>query len=63
MEELKTCPFCGGEAVMLTTDEVGYLWNDRYMVRCGSCMCGTGHYADAVRAQEAWNRRVVPSQN
>lgn len=56
--ELKTCPFCGSEADIFTSDEVGYLGNDRYTVKCGNCFCGTGHYKDPVRATEAWNKRV-----
>lgn len=63
MNELKQCPFCGGAAEIFTTDEVGYLGVDKYTVRCGACMCGTGHYADATRARESWNRRVTVDQN
>ena len=63
MEELKQCPFCGNRAYLFTTDELGYSEKDRYTVKCGSCFCGTGQYADQERAKEAWNRRTVPSQN
>lgn len=56
--KLKPCPFCGSEADIFTSDEVGYLGNDRYTVKCGNCFCGTGHYKDRGRSVEAWNRRV-----
>lgn len=59
MSEIKLlpCPFCGGEAEVFTSDEIGYLGNDRYTVKCGSCICGTGHYKDRQRAIEMWNTR------
>ena len=56
--ELKPCPFCGGEADIFTSVEVGYLGSNKFTVRCGNCFCGTGHYEDTERAKEAWNRRV-----
>lgn len=58
MEDLKTCPFCGSVADVFRTDELGETERDRYTVRCGVCMCGTGYYADPARAQETWNHRV-----
>ena len=53
----KPCPFCGGEADIFTSNEVGCPGNDRYTIKCGNCFCGTGHYKDPIRAAEAWNRR------
>lgn len=61
-EKLEPCPFCGGDADVFSVDEVGYLGGDKYTVRCQSCMCGTGHYADMERAKVAWNRRT-PAHN
>jgi len=60
MEKLKPCPFCGGEASLFTTDEIGYLGSDRFTTKCNGCFCGTGHYAGPERAIEAWNRRPAP---
>lgn len=56
--ELKPCPFCGGEADIFTSAEVGYLRSNGFTVRCCNCFCGTGMYKDIARAKEAWNRRV-----
>lgn len=56
-EELKPCPFCGGEASLFTAEEVGYIGDEHFAVKCNGCFCGTGHYADPGRAAEAWNRR------
>lgn len=56
--ELKPCPFCGGEADIFTSVEVGYLGSNKFTVRCGNCFCGTGNYKDIARAKEAWNRRA-----
>lgn len=58
MEQLKPCPFCGEEAQIFTDDEMGYLGNAQYLVRCGNCLCGTGHYNNPEYAIEAWNKRA-----
>jgi Lar family restriction alleviation protein len=60
MSELKPCPFCGGEASLFTTDEIGYIGDEHFTVKCNGCFCGTGHYADPERAIEAWNRCAHP---
>jgi Lar family restriction alleviation protein len=54
MEELRECPFCGGEA---NIDEMS---QDYYMVCCSKCgiSCEFGTYLTAI---EMWNRRF--SQN
>lgn len=57
-EELMPCPFCGGEASLFTAEEVGYIGDVHFTVKCNGCFCGTGHYADPGRAAEAWNRRA-----
>lgn len=54
MSELKTCPFCGGEARFET-------YGDAYCaVVCQSCNCGTNtmSFDDSMRAVAAWNRRA-----
>ena len=53
MEKLKPCPFCGEEAQIFTDDEMGYLGNAYYLVKCGNCLCGTGHYNNPEYAIEA----------
>lgn len=63
MNELKACPFCGGEASLFTTDEIGYIGDEHFTVKCNGCFCGTGHYADPERAIEAWNRRAQQPNN
>lgn len=65
--ELKSCPFCGGDAVLDfarksfryvanngTMKDVGYY----YTVRCLECDCGIGIYENPTMATKAWNRRV-----
>lgn len=49
---LSPCPFCGGKVIKLTSTD------GRYMIRCGTCFCGTGIYADIDRAIETWQRRT-----
>lgn len=55
MDELKPCPFCGGEAKISHYD-------NRSAVICMSCLNQTGAYDDCndAKAIIAWNRRAVP---
>jgi len=55
MEEMKPCPFCGGEAG-ITWDK----WKDDELYCCVECDCGvsTGVYETADEAVEMWNRRI-----
>lgn len=58
MTELKTCPFCGSEAVMetfTTTREK----EPRYRVRCSGCWCETDwdNWSED-EAADKWNRRA-----
>lgn len=61
MQEIKSCPFCGGKGVL--SGEV------RYFVKCSNCRArvGSSHYIHGdekselkakERAVEMWNRRV-----
>ena len=66
MEELKKCPFCGGEASV----EDEYCWSPSfynpdgrdgvfmYYVKCKKCGATTKLYSSKVKAIEAWNRRL-----
>lgn len=55
MEELKPCPFCGGEARIQT-------FHFRYRVGCGTTGCIAGRINRAFDTPEeaaaAWNRRA-----
>lgn len=48
--ELKTCPFCGGEAVLCKGNEISY-------VQCTKCGCRTDTYYGIKHAVNTWNRR------
>ena len=50
--KLKPCPFCGGEAVILKTNEF-------YRVCCKSCPCDVGRWVCTSESElaEFWNRR------
>ncbi len=51
--DLKSCPFCGGKAVV---EECG---THEYFVRCGRCSIAQDKlYAQKCDAKRAWNRRV-----
>jgi Lar family restriction alleviation protein len=51
-EELKKCPFCGGEAAMR------HLENVSFYVVCTKCNAGIETYSDKDAAIAAWNRRA-----
>jgi hypothetical protein len=67
-QELKPCPFCGGEAVLLGSDYAG----PQFYVVCKTldCFCAMGEgydrdacpdhqFHDAEAARDAWNRRTL----
>ena len=67
-EELKPCPFCGGEAVLMHMDygdgylpEVQTVWGV-YCRKDLSSEHGHGHYIDNYATEQeaidAWNRRA-----
>ncbi len=57
MEELKKCPFCGGEAKLNITR--GFKREViAAFVYCTKCGVGTLSYTLAKTAKEAWNRRA-----
>ena len=52
IEELKPCPFCGGEAILVHLNEV-----NEY-VECVDCNAESALYDRRIQAIEAWNSRV-----
>lgn len=54
--ELKPCPFCGGEAEI----EQCYLYGKikGYMATCKKCGCQLKMYTSKQNAENCWNRRV-----
>lgn len=52
-EELKPCPFCGGEANLYK-----YAKNGKFLVRCEYCGVETIYFGTEEIAIKAWNRRV-----
>ena len=50
-EKLKPCPFCGGEAMIIS--EINY-----HHVRCVKCFTITDWYKTKEEAIEAWNTRA-----
>lgn len=51
--ELKNCPFCGGEAKMCND-----ILNEVVFVYCKHCNASTMIFNNKEVATEAWNRRV-----
>ena len=60
MEELKPCPFCGGEAVIREWYIRGTANRKHYRVECKNCgaRCTAWEYNRINKAIAAWNRRA-----
>lgn len=55
--ELKPCPFCGGEAVFVSTCEVPDE-NQRGFYRCENMCCEQCYIQNKEEATKDWNWRV-----
>ncbi len=53
MNELKRCPFCGGEAVLIEAETKVGAW-----VKCTNCGIGGSAEVTKEAAAEAWNSRA-----
>lgn len=63
VNELKPCPFCGGQANIsvdteAVTDTEGRRWAYTYTVVCNRCCATSGLTYLPEKAREAWNRRA-----
>ena len=60
MDDLKPCPFCGGEAGIVHGAKRKVLGDDRYVY--GDCVyctvCDAQIFSSQRRATEMWNRRI-----
>jgi Lar family restriction alleviation protein len=54
--ELKPCPFCGGEAETIKSFLYGKVTG--YAVYCKKCDCELKMYTSKQNATKAWNRRA-----
>ena len=60
MNELKPCPFCGGEALMRERYSNGIANTKHYRRECRHCKATFAHWFRSIkRANEAWNRRAI----
>ena len=71
MDELKPCPFCGGEAFRWHCTPDGYyksilceivrgMMTNHYLVECTQCGIRTKVYATSKGCSKVWNRRYEP---
>lgn len=61
MADLKPCPFCGSENIIVKGYplKVAYRGQRHYFVMCHDCGCQTKKlYGDERKVIEIWNRRV-----
>lgn len=62
-ENLSTCPFCGGENVVMVEVEHPDSRREKFI---GCCSCGAkgpSSFQSEEKAVEAWNTRDVKDQN
>lgn len=59
-EELKTCPFCGGESVLIFDGDprAQTIFSRDYFVRCTMCLAESNRCSSEKIAKKVWNRRV-----
>lgn len=63
MDNLKPCPFCGGEAQLRVTAHIPASGGYDYNPRCGDPSCPgriTKKWNNKETAIYAWNRRMAP---
>ena len=61
MEELKPCPFCGGDAMVSNVTRkylLGGETEDRFAISCISCGANGGDKKTKEECIEIWNRRT-----
>lgn len=61
MDELKPCPFCGGEAEVQKAKSTSYFGRKLpYKVKCKRCHCALAYqfFGTEKDATKAWNRRA-----
>lgn len=67
MNELKSCPFCGGKAethecAELENEVARLIYSGQIGVHCTVCRVATLPYPNEKEAIEAWNRRTQNEQ-
>lgn len=60
MDELKPCPFCGGEVQILGAREKSFREDRPCFIYCPKCQFETGIYANARITTRKWNHRAAP---
>lgn len=64
MEELKNCPFCGSNEILVHTAHFAMDNGPRYHVRCKRCPCElTWSFTSMEDLTAAWNRREKRGHN
>lgn len=58
MAELKSCPFCGKEAIQLI-DFDDYTGEIHVAIHCRQCKVRTKYYDSLDEAIKTWNRRAT----
>lgn len=57
MENIKSCPFCGGDSITRRRNP-DHIMRNKVFVTCTKCKNKTGYYDTEEQAIAAWNKRV-----
>lgn len=56
MEQLKPCPFCGGNADLYSIT-IGFNEERVFYIQCDKCLSRSGKWGKKENAIDMWNRR------
>lgn len=62
-EELKPCPFCGGDASLIVKTFFGFPEEDIYKVACNDCKSHYCYSDDCEETVKVWNHRPAEDAN
>ncbi len=58
MNELKSCPFCNGEAKLYSDKRNFYPYDDTFRVCCTKCHAMSNLFTSRENALSSWNTRT-----
>lgn len=57
MNEVKSCPFCGGKV------KIKYFYPENYRIVCTRCSIFSGEFNTQEKALKYWNTRIISKED